>query len=85
MNIFRNQYIILIIKSIMYRILATIETTIIGYLYTNDLKKGLQIGFLDTLVKLVTYYIYEILWIPYLKNNKNNQNIENENYDLINS
>lgn len=83
MYFFKNQYIILIIKSIIYRILATVETTIIGYLYTKDLKKGLQIGFLDTTIKLVTYYIYEILWIPYLKNNQNNQNIEND--DSINT
>jgi hypothetical protein len=33
MYCFRNKYIILIIKSILYRILATIETTIIGYIY----------------------------------------------------
>jgi uncharacterized membrane protein len=58
---------ILVAKTLTYRVLATIETTLIGYILTGDFKKGLQIGLLDTIVKLFTYYAHEICWLPCMK------------------
>lgn len=58
---------ILVAKTLTYRVLATIETTIIGYILTRDFKKGIQIGLLDTIVKLFTYYAHEICWLPCMK------------------
>lgn len=64
-----NIYYLITLKSITYRLLATCETIFISYLLTNDIKKGLQIGMLDTSVKFISYYLHEWLWLPCLHKN----------------
>ena len=56
-----------IAKTISYRILATIVTWLIAWALTGQLSKGIQIGLVDGITKLLGYFLHERAWarIPY--------------------
>ena len=60
----------ILFKTLSWRMIATIITFIISFLITNDLSFSFKIGLADTIIKLIAYYLHELLWI----NNKNNKN-----------
>ena len=49
-------------KTITWRIIGTIDTTILGWLVTGDPITGLKIGGLEILSKMVLYFIHERIW-----------------------
>jgi len=50
------------LKSITFRIIATLTTMILVYLATGSLEITLGIGFLDIVSKLFIYYFHERVW-----------------------
>jgi len=63
-----------IAKTITWRIIGTIDTIILSWLITGELKLGLAIGGIEVITKMLLYYFHERVWyrwIKYgLKNNK---------------
>jgi bifunctional enzyme CysN/CysC len=51
-----------IVKSITWRVIATITTTIITFLVTDSLKLAGAVGTADTLIKIIFYYFHERYW-----------------------
>ena len=51
-----------VIKTISWRLLATITTMILVYLFTEDIKKAVAIGILEVFLKLLFYYVHERGW-----------------------
>ncbi len=51
-----------LIKSISWRIIATIITTSVAYFLTERIDTALEIGGLDMIFKLAIYYSHERLW-----------------------
>ena len=51
-----------IIKTISWRIIGTIDTTLLAWLITGDLKIGLKVGGMETMTKMALYYIHEKIW-----------------------
>ena len=51
-----------VVKAISFRIIATIATFILVYLYVGDLKLSGAIGLLDFVSKLFIYYFHERFW-----------------------
>ncbi len=51
-----------IAKTISFRVLATITTMILVYIFTKDLAITGSIGLLETVSKLVLYYGHERAW-----------------------
>ena len=49
-------------KTITWRILATLTTTIIAWIISGDPTTGLAIGGIEFFVKMPVYYIHERLW-----------------------
>lgn len=49
-------------KAISWRILATIITTLVVYWSTGELKFAMEIGLIDTTVKLGVYFLHERTW-----------------------
>lgn len=47
------------VKSIGWRIIATITTILISLIYIGDLSMAFKIGIIDSLLKFVFYYLYE--------------------------
>ena len=58
---------ILIIKTISWRIIATLVTGLVTWTLTGSLELGALVGGLDAVVKMVLYYLHERLWLRELK------------------
>jgi uncharacterized membrane protein len=56
-----------IAKTITWRIVGTIDTMILGWIVTGDLKLGLAIGGFEVITKMVLYYLHERAWYKYIK------------------
>ena len=54
-----------IIKTLIWRVVATSITFTLGWIVTGDWKFGLAIGGLDTFFKTIGYFTYERLWEKY--------------------
>lgn len=51
-----------IVKAITWRLIAVIITTTVVYLYTKEIVLSVSIGAIDTLIKLISYYLHERMW-----------------------
>lgn len=51
-----------IVKSLSYRVLGTIVTALIGWLFTGSFKLGLSMGILDSAIKIGVFYGHERCW-----------------------
>ncbi len=51
-----------IIKTITWRIIATLTTVIVIYLWTGDLSVALGSGLVANAFKTIFYYIHERMW-----------------------
>lgn len=59
-----------VIKSILYRTYSTIITFIITYLFTGQIFLSIGISFTEVIIKLISYYLYEIIWTKYKRKMK---------------
>lgn len=60
MNLSKEKKIIL--KTLTYRVFATLITIGSGWIITSDLTIGLSIGIADVALKLIFYYLHEKMW-----------------------
>ena len=51
-----------LVKSITFRVIATLTTMVLVFLFTEELSITLVVGFLDTVTKLFIYYAHERTW-----------------------
>jgi uncharacterized membrane protein len=51
-----------LIKTLIWRVIATVITILTGWLVSGNWKFGLTIGSIDTLIKTVGYFSYERVW-----------------------
>lgn len=51
-----------IVKTITFRIIATITTVILVLIFTENLALASIIGVLDLISKLIIYYLHERVW-----------------------
>ena len=62
-----------IIKSFTWRFVGTIDTILLGWLFSGNPFTGLKIGLVEVMSKLILYYLHEKLWYKFdfgLKNRK---------------
>jgi len=52
-----------IVKSISFRILATIITFIVVWIFTRDIVTSSGITIAENLIKMIAYYFHERAWI----------------------
>jgi len=59
-------------KTISWRIIGTIDTMVLGFFITGDLKMALTIGGLEVFTKMALYFLHERVWykIPFGVKNK---------------
>ena len=58
----RNSKIRHVCKTFTWRIIGTIDTVFLGYLFTGDIYTGLKIGSVELFSKMLLYYIHERVW-----------------------
>ncbi len=51
-----------ILKSITWRVLATLTTMILVFIFTGDLVVSLGVGVLEAIFKIIIYYLHERTW-----------------------
>lgn len=51
-----------LVKGVTWRIVGSIDTILISWIYTGDPLIGLKIGATEFLTKVVLYYIHERIW-----------------------
>jgi len=56
-----------LIKTLIWRVIATTITIFTGWLVSGNWKFGLAIGSIDTLIKTVGYFSYERVWEKFKK------------------
>lgn len=54
-----------ILKTITWRLLASIDTFIISWLYTGNIQMGLSISFFELFSKIFLYYLHERVWFRF--------------------
>lgn len=54
-------------KTITWRILGTIDTMLLGWIVTGNLKVGLTIGGFEVITKMILYFFHERVWYRYIK------------------
>ena len=56
-----------ILKTITWRIVGTVDTMLLGWLVTGNIKLGLAIGGFEVLTKMLLYFLHERVWYKYVK------------------
>ncbi|MCH7402511.1 DUF2061 domain-containing protein [Belliella kenyensis] len=51
-----------IVKSISWRLVGTIDTIVISYFITGQLKMAVSIGSIEVMSKIILYYFHERVW-----------------------
>lgn len=51
-----------LLKTITWRIVGTIDTMILGWIVSGDLKVGLTIGSFEVVTKMILYFLHERVW-----------------------
>jgi len=54
-----------IIKTLIWRVIATSITILSGWLISGNWKFGLAVGGLDTILKTVAYFSFERFWFNF--------------------
>lgn len=50
------------LKTITWRIIGTLDTMLLGWLFTGNILTGLKIGVTEVLTKMILYFLHEKLW-----------------------
>ena len=56
-----------LLKTITWRIVGSIDTMLVSWLVTGNLKMGLAIGGVEVLTKMVLYFFHERAWYKWGK------------------
>ena len=51
-----------LIKTLIWRVIATILTIITGWAVTGNFKFGLAIGGIEVIIKMIGYFLFERVW-----------------------
>jgi len=51
-----------LLKTISWRVLATLTTITIVYIFTERIMLSLEIGFVEVVTKMIFYYFHERIW-----------------------
>ena len=56
-----------ILKTITWRILATVTTILLAWLIAGDVSIALHIGAWEVIIKMLIYYLHERFWFKYIR------------------
>ena len=51
-----------LLKSVTWRIIASVVSFLIGWSVTGDVSIGITVGVVDVVVKFILYYFHERIW-----------------------
>lgn len=62
-----------IAKSITWRIVASITTFVLAYLFFGDLAKASGLMAVEVVIKMLLYYLHERAWYNYVRLGRDNE------------
>ena len=65
-------------KGITWRIVGTLDTILLSWLFTGNISQALRIGGIELITKILLYYIHERIW-KHIKAGKKEISISNGN------
>ena len=51
-----------VVKALTWRVIASLDTTVIAYFVTGDITKAISIGGFEVITKMVIYFFHERAW-----------------------
>lgn len=54
-------------KAVSWRVLGTIDTTLLAWIITGSFHVGVMVGGVEILTKTLLYYVHERVWYNYVK------------------
>lgn len=51
-----------VLKAISWRVVGTIDTMVISYILTGNIKIAVGIGSIEVVSKMILYYLHERVW-----------------------
>lgn len=61
-----------ILKTLTWRMIGTVDTIILGWIITGNLKTGMTIGGVEVITKMILYYLHERFWYKYIRLGRKN-------------
>lgn len=58
----REKHIRTVIKAISWRVIATLTTMSIVFIFTREIMLSLGVGFTEVIAKIIFYYLHERFW-----------------------
>ena len=55
-----------LLKTISWRVVGTIDTMMIAYFLTGEIKVAVSIGSVEVFTKLILYYLHERVWNKFI-------------------
>ncbi len=62
MNLSRGSKKVSILKTLSWRVVATLATVLIAWIVTGNIASGLKIGGVEVFAKMALYYFHERAW-----------------------
>lgn len=56
-----------IAKTLTWRLVGTIDTMVLGWIVTGNLKMGMAIGGFEIITKMILYFLHERMWYKHIK------------------
>jgi uncharacterized membrane protein len=56
-----------IAKTLTWRLVGTIDTMVLGWIVTGNLKMGMAIGGFEVITKMILYFLHERMWYKHIK------------------
>ncbi len=72
----------ILIKTLSWRLIGTLDTILLSWLISGNIVFGLKIGFTEIFTKMILYYFHERIWYK-INLDKNKQYINSRKRDLI--
>ncbi len=60
--------VVSLVKTISWRVVGTIDTIVISYVITGEVKSAVSIGGIEVFSKMILYYFHERLWAKIKRN-----------------
>ena len=59
---YQEKHVRSIAKAITWRVLATLTTIVLVYIFTKNIVLSFSVGVLEVVVKMIVYYLHERAW-----------------------
>ncbi|MBK9327975.1 MAG: DUF2061 domain-containing protein [Sphingobacteriales bacterium] len=58
----KDKHFISLTKGVTWRIIGTLDTMVLSYIFTGSLGSALKIGFTEVFTKIILFYLHERAW-----------------------